>query len=126
MYVSLEVRNPYLSTAVSDYALSLPTNVLFRGMTGKRILRGLASTYLQERTIARRKHGFGLPVSVLLRSDLRELSESVLLDASNSMFQYIDFETVNGWWAEHTGNKRDHGKALWSLLMLAGFFRNQF
>ena len=126
MYASLEVRNPYLSTAVSDYALSLPTQTLFKGITGKRILRSLASTYLQQHTITRRKHGFGLPVSALLRSDLRELAEAVLLDASNSMYQYIEFETVSGWWAQHTSNKRDRGKALWALLMLAGFFRNQF
>ena len=126
MYASLEVRNPYLSTAVSDYALSLPTQALFKGMTGKRVLRGLANTYLQEHTITRRKHGFGLPVSALLRSDLRALADSVLVDASNPMYQYIRFETVDGWWAEHTSNKCDHGKALWALLMLAGFFRNQF
>lgn len=126
MYASLEVRNPYLATAVSDYALSLPTQTLFKGMTGKRILRSLANTYLKEHTITRRKHGFGLPVSALMRSDLRELAGSVLLDASNSMYEHIKFETVNGLWAEHTGNKRDHGKALWALLMLAGFFRNQF
>lgn len=126
MYASLEVRNPYLSSAVSDYALSLPTQTLFKGMTGKLILRSLAGTYLQEHTVTRRKHGFGLPVSALMRSDLRELAESVLLDASNSMYQYIKFEAVKGLWADHTGNTRDHGKALWALLMLAGFFRNQF
>jgi asparagine synthase (glutamine-hydrolysing) len=126
MYNSLEVRSPYLSTQVADFALSLPTHFLLKGMTSKYVLREIGGRYLPEQTIERRKHGFGLPVSALLRSDLRELAESVLLDSSNPMYQHIDFEPVSGWWSQHTRKKRDHGKALWCLLMMAAFFRNQF
>jgi len=126
MYVSLEVRSPYLSNAVADHALSLPVRAMFRGMTGKRILRSLARDYLPRQVITRRKHGFGLPVSALLKSDLQELAATILLDSSNSMYQYLEFETVRTWWTEHCSEKRDRGKALWSLLMLAAFFRNQF
>jgi len=126
MYNSLEVRSPYLSNQIADFALSLPMNFLLKGMTEKFVLREIGGRYLPEQTVERRKHGFGLPVSELLRSDLRELAESILLDSSNPMYQYINLEHVSGWWSQHTRKKRDHGKSLWCLLMMAAFFRNQF
>ena len=126
MYVSLEVRSPFLSSSVAEYALSLPVQALHKGMTGKRILRQVAGSYLPKQTVTRRKHGFALPVAALLRSDLRDLAQAMLLDSSNAMYRHIDFEIVNGWWAQHMARKRDHGKALWSLLMMAAFFHNQF
>jgi len=126
MYVSLEVRSPYLSNSVADFALSLPMRALFRGMTGKRILRDVARSYLPQHTISRGKHGFGLPVAALLRGELQDVAAPILLDSSNAMYAYIDFATVDAWWAQHANSQRDRGKALWSLLMLAAFFRNQF
>ena len=126
MYVSLEVRSPFLAAAVADYALSLPVNVSFKGSTGKRVLREVASRYLPPQTITRKKHGFALPVAALLRSDLRELAESTLLDSANPMYEYVAYDTVSSLWSQHASVKRNHGKSLWALLMMAAFFRNQF
>jgi asparagine synthase (glutamine-hydrolysing) len=124
MYSSLEVRSPFLSAAVSEFALSLPVELSFEAGQGKRILRDVAQRYLPAQTISRKKHGFALPVAALLRSDLRDLAEPILLDTSNSMYEHLDFATVNSLWAEHTSKKRNHGKSLWALLMMAVFFRN--
>ena len=124
MYSSLEVRSPFLSAAVSEFALSLPVELSFAAGQGKRILRDVAQRYLPEQTISRKKHGFALPVAALLRSDLRDLAEPILLDTSNSMYEHLDFATVNSLWVEHTSNKRNYGKSLWALLMMAAFFRN--
>ena len=126
MYASLEVRSPFLAAAVADYALSLPVNVSFRGSTGKRVLRDVASRYLPPQTITRKKHGFALPVAALLRNDLRELGESTLLDSANPMYEYVAYDTVSSLWSQHANVKRNHGKSLWALLMMAAFFRNQF
>jgi asparagine synthase (glutamine-hydrolysing) len=126
MNVSLEVRSPYLSSAVADFALSLPVRAHHRGATGKRILKQVASRYLPQRTITRRKHGFALPVSAMLRTDLREVAESTLLDRSNTLYECLRFEAVRSRWDQHMAGQRDHGKALLALLMLAAFYRNQF
>jgi len=126
MNVSLEVRSPFLSAAVSEFALSLPVAESFRGITGKRILRSVAARYLSDNVINRKKHGFALPISELLRGDLRELAQATLLDSSNAMYEHIDYETVNSLWTMHAGGKNDNGKSLWALVMLAAFFRNQF
>lgn len=126
MQVSLEVRSPFLSNAVSELALSLPIAASFRGMTGKRILRSVAAGYLDRRVIERRKHGFALPVSDLLRGDLRELAEPLLLDAANPMYEHLRRQRVTALWTEHQAGNQDFGKTLWALLMLAAFSRNQF
>jgi len=126
MNASLEVRSPYLSNAVSDFALSLPVRAHHRGMTGKRILKKVAGRYLPERTVARRKHGFALPVSAMLRSSLKQVAASTLLDASNPLYECVHFEVVQDLWDQHMAQKRDNGKALLSLLMMAAFYRNQF
>lgn len=126
MHVSLEVRSPFLSNAVSEFALSLPVEASFQGMTGKRILRSVAANYLSDETVNRRKHGFPLPVSDLLRGDLRDLAESVLLDAANPMYEHVRQTVVREIWQQHVERRRDHGKSLWTLLWLAAFFRNQF
>ncbi|NIL94513.1 MAG: asparagine synthase (glutamine-hydrolyzing) [Woeseiaceae bacterium] len=126
MAVSLEVRSPYLANAVSDFALSLPVDALLRGATGKRILRDVARSYLPDEIIDRRKHGFALPVSALLRSDLRDVAEATLLDSSNRMYELVSHGVVQNWWSEHLSGDRDNGKALLALLMMAAFFRNHF
>jgi len=126
MYASLEVRSPFLSNVVSDYALSLPINLLMRGGKGKFILGEMARSYLPASTVARKKHGFALPVSALLRTDLRDLASGILLDPSNAMYEHIDYDIVQTWWTLHVDAGRDFGKSLWALLMLGAFYRNHF
>jgi asparagine synthase (glutamine-hydrolysing) len=125
MYVSLEVRSPFLANDVADIALRLPHELLLRRRTGKRVLRELAARYLPETTIGRKKHGFALPVAALLRGDLRDLAAGILLDRANPMYTHVDSDIVDAWWRAHVDGGKDHGKRLWALLMLAAFCRNQ-
>lgn len=97
MYVSLEVRSPFLANDVADLALRVPHEILLQRRKGKLVLRQLATCYLPETTIARKKHGFALPVSALLRGDLQELASGILLDATNPMYAHVDKKTVEAW-----------------------------
>ena len=126
MYSSLEVRSPFLSSPVVESALKLPHSLLFKGGTGKLILKQLAKVYLPKSVIYKKKHGFALPVSDLLRRDLRPIVEEILLNKTNPMYQFIHYDRVNLHWQNHLSEKRDSGKTIWGLLMLAAFFKNQF
>jgi asparagine synthase (glutamine-hydrolysing) len=126
MYNSLEVRSPFLSSQVVEYALTLPYSALFSGYAGKRLLRRVAGSYLSEETISRKKHGFPLPVSILIKGDLRDIVESTLINKSNPMYEYINFESVDAFWSQHMSGRRNFGKPIWALFMLAAFFRNLF
>lgn len=124
MYSSLEVRAPFLSSAVADFALSLPHSCLYKGQTGKQILRSVARQYLPTTVMKRKKHGFPLPVTALIRGDLRDIVETTLLAPDNPMYEFIRQDEVQRYWLQHTSHKADHGKKLWALFMLAAFFRN--
>jgi asparagine synthase (glutamine-hydrolysing) len=126
MYSSLEVRAPFLSTAVANFTLSLPHSSLYKGRSGKQILRSVAKNYVPAATIARKKHGFALPVASLIRGDLRDIVETTLLDRGNPMYEFLRAEQVQLYWTQHLSKKADHGKKLWALFMLAAFFRNTF
>lgn len=124
MASSLEVRAPFLSSDVANFALSLPHSLLYRGQTGKQILRSVSRKFLPEQTISRPKHGFAMPVSALVRGALRDEVEPIILDRSNTMYEHLDFSRVNEMWRRHVSGKRDYGKKIWALFMLANFFRN--
>lgn len=126
MYNSLEVRSPFLSTRVASCALTLPHALLLKGLNSKYILKRVADAYLPSHTIARRKHGFAMPVSNLIREDLRDSVEAVLLDTSNCMYQYLNSDVVASLWKDHVSKRQDRGKAVWALFMLANFFRKHF
>lgn len=126
MYNSLEVRSPFLASDVANFALALPPQLLFRGGKGKLILRRVAESYLPQKTIGRRKHGFAMPVASMLREDFRDSVEPVLLDRGNPAWGFIHYDEARRRWNEHVSDRHDHGKALWALFMLAVFCRRHF
>ena len=126
MYNSLEVRSPFLASDVAQFALRLPPQLLFHGGKGKIILRRVAESYLPQQTIKRRKHGFAMPVASMLREDFRDSVEPVLLDRGNPAWELLRYGEARRRWDEHVAGRRDHGKALWALFMLAVFCRRHF
>lgn len=78
MAVSLEARVPYLDHRLVEFAARLPTHLKLKGRDlrylQKETFRGRFPSYVY----AQRKKGFGAPVGVWLRNELRELVEDVL------------------------------------------------
>ena len=126
MYNSLEVRSPFLAADVAAFARRLGPSLLLRRGTGKYLLRRLAENYLPAATIERRKHGFAMPVGSLLREDFRDAVEPALLDRGNPMYGFLHYDPVRQLWEDHASGRRERGKALWALFMLAVFCRRHF
>jgi asparagine synthase (glutamine-hydrolysing) len=61
MQASLEARVPFLDKRLVELAVHLPAEFKLRRFKGKYLLRKLASRYLPERIVWRRKHGFVVP-----------------------------------------------------------------
>jgi asparagine synthase (glutamine-hydrolysing) len=118
MYVSLEVRTPFLGRAFAEYAMSLPSRDKIRGFTSKHLFRKLALRYLPRDVVERKKHGFALPLSRLLRGCLREPVGAALLDRSSRLHEWFDRNEIERLWYSHqTGS--DHRKRIWTLFTLA-------
>ena len=121
MYNSLEVRAPYLSEDIAGFAFVMPERWRVNGYTTKYLLRRLAARYLPEDVVARRKHGFAIPVSGLMRGPLRERVGDVVLDAANPIADLFDRTEIERMLSAHMDRREDHRKRLWSLYCLFRF-----
>ncbi len=63
MAASLEVRAPFLDTALMNYVFTLPGDVKVKGRTTKWVLKRAFADLLPEEIVNRRKMGFGVPVN---------------------------------------------------------------
>jgi len=124
MYVSLEVRAPYLGRAFAEYALSLPSRDKLRGLKTKLLLKKLALRHLPREIVERQKHGFAVPLARLLRQALKEPVGEAILGAGSPLAEWFKRAAVERLWSEHQSGKRDHRKKLWTLFCLATAVRN--
>jgi asparagine synthase (glutamine-hydrolysing) len=120
----LELRAPFLDTALVEYAASLPPGYLRRGLTTKRILKHAFLDLLPPAIRARGKMGFGVPLGTWFRGGLRaylfdRLGPGARLDA------YLDRAQVSRLLDEHARGQADHGQRLWALLTLEVWLRAQ-
>jgi asparagine synthase (glutamine-hydrolysing) len=121
MYNSLEVRAPYLSREIADFAFSLPASWRIKGFTTKYLLRRLAERHLPSELVQRGKHGFALPVAAMLRDALRARVSDVLLDRENPLAGLFRRAEIERLLAAHMARRQDHRKRLWSLYCLFRF-----
>ncbi|MCA1726247.1 MAG: asparagine synthase C-terminal domain-containing protein [Actinobacteria bacterium] len=118
MAASIEMRVPFLDDEVADLALSLPENLLVRGLRGKYALRRAMDGGVPRPILLRRKAGFGAPVRRWMRSDLREMLGDVLSKDAIERRGWLNAATVARLRREHADGERDHTYRLWTLLGL--------
>jgi asparagine synthase (glutamine-hydrolysing) len=118
MMNSLEVRAPFLSREFAEFALSLPANWKVHGGTTKFLLKKLAARYLPADLVYQPKHGFGLPLSELLRGPLRERVTDVLLDRTNPVAGWFKKPVIESILSSHMSARQDHRKKIWTLFVL--------
>ena len=124
------MATPALSSAPSNVVPSVVTMVFPRcffklGNTlgSKWMLKDILRKSLPANLIARRKHGFGVPVGKWLNSGLKEQ----LLDFMNPTFlsnQGIFEPTlINRMQADHEKGRYDYRKELWSFLIFQRWYK---
>ncbi len=116
MAVSLEVRCPLLDHRLMELAARMPSSLKLRGRDGKHIFKRAMSNLLPPEILNRRKQGFVVPLAEWLRSDLRELAESLLFD-STANDGWLNQRTIEKLWRRHQSGLRDCSRPLWAVLM---------
>ncbi len=124
MMVSLEVRSPFLGRAFAEYAMSLPSRDKIRGLSSKHLFKKLALRHVPREIVERKKHGFALPLSRLLRQSLKEPVGQSLLDRASPLGDWFRRDAIERLWSEHQSGARDHRKKIWTLFCLATAVRN--
>ncbi|HUF48546.1 MAG TPA: asparagine synthase (glutamine-hydrolyzing) [Vicinamibacterales bacterium] len=114
----LEARSPFLDHDLLAFAARLPVSMKLRGGTQKYLLRRLARELLPPALVNRPKMGFGVPIDVWFRRDLRDMAHDVLLGSAARSRGYFNMGVVEQYLAEHESGRRSRHAQLWNLLML--------
>ena len=116
---SLEARVPFLDTAVSELALSLPTALKVRGFQKKRLLRKAVSPLLPASIVRGRKRGFSIPAAAWLRGELEPFAREVLSPEAVRRQGYFRPEAVTALLDAHVARREDLSRQLWCLMSFA-------
>ena len=116
---SLEARPPLIDHKVTEFAAAIPAAYKLKGRSLKHILRRVAERHLPRELIYRPKQGFGFPIAIWLRTDLKDFTRNLLLRESRFVANgTFDAGYVRQLVDEHLDGKADHNFRLWILLNL--------
>jgi asparagine synthase (glutamine-hydrolysing) len=117
MGFALEPRAPFLDRRVLEFAAGLRARDRVHGFRTKTFLKRYALRYLPREVVHRRKKGLSVPLSGWLRGPLHDWANerlaSGLLGAAG-----VETRAAVELLDEHRRRRQDHGRALWSLLVL--------
>ena len=115
---SLEVRSPLLDHEVIEFAATVPSDLKYRGRVSKYLLKRHLERRVPASVVHRPKQGFSIPLARWLRGELREMATELLFSARARGRGLVRPERVQGLWDEHQREERNHGAAIWALMVL--------
>jgi asparagine synthase (glutamine-hydrolysing) len=121
----LEVRCPFLDTALVEWTASLPDAMKIHRGTLKYILRQAYRHLVPRPILSRSKMGFGVPLGAWMRKELREYSHDLLLGPSALTGTLMERGPLEALLREHNACLRDHGQRIWCLLCLEVWLRGK-
>jgi len=119
----LELRSPFLDTALMEFAAGLPDQLRIRGRTFKYILKDAFRDLLPDPIRKRGKMGFGIPLPTWLRTHWRPLVEDRILSPDSALWSWLRADPVRALVKRHMAGTADHGHQIWALLTLEGWLR---
>ncbi len=126
MAASLEVRLPFLSYPLVEFALSMPSSLKVRGMTSKYLLRQLSLSYLPKEIVKRPKKGFGIPVGKWLNAEFKSQVDELLNETFVRKQGIFNWDYIKAELELHQRGVADRRKELWTLLMFQWWWRKFF
>ena len=116
MAYSLETRPPFLDHRFLEFAATVPARLKVASGVTKKILKDAARPYLPESLIHRRKMGFGVPIDLWFRGELRDFVRSTLLSQKAKERGYFDPAYVERLISRHEAGE-SWQYPIWNLLM---------
>ncbi|HMN33649.1 MAG TPA: asparagine synthase (glutamine-hydrolyzing) [Chitinophagaceae bacterium] len=125
MINSLEGRVPFLDSRIVDISFRLPYEFKIEGKNKKKILKDTFADLLPLKTLHFAKKGFGLPLRLWFKKELKE--ELLELLDKNFLHNQGIFNAayIHKLLEEHMGNKENHSVKLWTLFVFQKWFKRQ-
>ena len=117
MMNSLEVRVPMLDHKFAELSFKIPWNLKLKGNNKKYILKKTMANYLPDNILNHPKKGFGVPLSLWFKGDLKEYIDDTLLSHNPLLSTYIDKNYVKKIVVDDRKGRRDFNSKIWSLII---------
>ena len=117
----VQVRFPFLDRSVAEFSGRIPSRLKVKGFQKRYLFKQAFQDLLPVEIIKKKKHGFGIPVSIWLKSDLRlrELAHDVLLSARAFDRGYFRRDFIEDLFQKHEADDSTYyGDTLWTFLVL--------
>lgn len=115
------VRFPFLDHHLAEFAAKIPAVIKMRGTKLRSFFKKAYADLLPIETLRKKKHGFGLPISVWLKTSkrLNEMMHDIVLSPLSLQRGYFQKVTLEELIRRHkTDETSFYGTALWNLMML--------
>jgi asparagine synthase (glutamine-hydrolysing) len=122
---SLEVRTPFLDTAVVEFAFQIPIEFKINAGTRKKILKDAFRKMLPEELYDRPKKGFEIPLLDWLKNELQDKLENEYLQEDfiqhQGIFNFKAIETILK--TLQSKNPGDSAGTVWNLLVFQHWYK---
>ena len=118
MSVSLEGRIPLLDPAVAEVAWRMPINMKQKGDCGKWALKQVLYKYLPKEMMERPKMGFGVPIHMWLKEDLKEWACDLLSESRLTKQGLYHPKLITEKLTKHLSGEENNAAYLWDVLMV--------
>lgn len=126
MMNSLEARVPYLDSRIVRASLRMPWKFKINGRNKKRILKEAFADLLPKEVFANSKKGFGVPLALWFRNELKDELEKVLSKGNIEAQDIFNYSQVFRLLSEHMSGKENHASKLWCLYVFQKWYNKNF
>lgn len=113
---SLETRIPLLDHRIVELSTKFPVDCLYRDQQSKWPLRKILYKYLPQEIYQRPKRGFGVPLSIWLKSNLREWADDLLAPNKLNSTGMLSTHYITQIWNIHKNTDKDMSFYLWGVI----------
>jgi asparagine synthase (glutamine-hydrolysing) len=123
MMHSLEMRSPFLDTALAEYVYNLPLEYKLARHGSKMILKELLGEIMPKEFVHRQKQGFGGPLHEWMKEPaMKNELEKLLAAKDHPMYTYLSREAVKKILSRSSEYDKTEIQKVWSILCLAIWF----
>ena len=125
----VRARFPFLDSAVAEFLGRVPARLKVNGFEKRYLFKRAFRNLLAPETIAKKKHGFGIPVAFWMKRDkrMREMTRDVMLSARTYQRGVVRRPYIEELFRLHeTDETAFYGDTLWTFLALELWFRQFF
>lgn len=119
----IEIRVPFLSNRLVEFANSLSNSLKMKFSSTKYLLREIMKGKLPEEVINRKKTGFGYPIRELIMNDDEGLVNDYLLNGNFFKRGVFNEQRVLKLLEDNKNNKIDASYSIWTLICIESWFR---